>query len=100
MATANLNPISSSPQFTLLHGNWKAALHAANSFLGRDAEVHKLDSRTDRRAKILLAAPALNLGDVARKFSILEHYLCIGSSHAIVSLAIREINSDFKSLQS
>jgi len=98
MATQTNTPISTSPQFTLLHGNWKSALKAANSFPGKDAHAYRMDAQVDDRAAILLETPALNLGDIAKKFAILEHYICIGSGHEIVSLAFEQINFDFKKL--
>lgn len=100
MATASLNVIPPSSQFNLLHSNWKAALKAANSFPGKDAHADLMDAQVDDRAAILLETPALNIGDIAKKFAILEFYLCLGGGHGneTISLAFEQINFDFKCL--
>jgi len=96
MTTLNSNPALTAPQFTTLHTNWKAALKAANSFSGRDAHAYRMDAQVDDRAAILLETPALNLSDIAKKFAILEHYICIGGDHGngVVSHAFEQIKLD------
>ena len=84
--------------FTLLHGDWKRALKAANNFSGSDADAEGMDASADDAASILIETPAQSVRDVAKKMDVLKHYLGIGHDHFIAFLALGQIRFDLKKL--
>lgn len=85
-------------QFTLLYGDWKRALKAANNFSGSDADAAGIDAFADNAASILIETPSQSVRDVAKKINVLKHYLSIGHDHFIAFLALGQIQHDVNRL--